>query len=177
MSRADLLSWQVAAEGELRAPQRACPLDAAARTHLAVGQAPAGALPWLAWCYAQPDGTLFPEALEDLLTVQGAQHPGLALLYQGRGHWWQSKTPLLQKLLGGSSFAGPVAALRWDRTPGWCAALQTLAALFLADGVPCLLLDDLTPRLGEKACAPDACLRYLVLLPVPPVTAAELNCA
>jgi hypothetical protein len=53
--------------------------------------------------------------------------------------------------------------------------MQTLAALLLADGVPCLLLDDLTPRLGEDACAPDARLRYLVLLPVPPITAAELS--
>jgi hypothetical protein len=103
----------------------------------------------------------------------GARHPGLALLYQSRGHWWQSKTPLLQKLLGGCRFTGPAQALRGDGAPGWCAAVSTLGALLLADGVPCLLLDDLTPRLGGDAHAPDACFRYLVLLPVPPIPAAE----
>ena len=170
MSRTDLGSWQIAAEGTLRAPQQAWPLDATARMQFAAWQISSGSVAWPGYGYAQPDGTLFPEALDGLLTVAAAAHPGLALLYQGRGHWWQSRTPLLQKLLGACHFAGPVQALRGGITPGWCDAVQTLAALILADGVPVLLLDDLTLRLGEDACAPEACLRYLLLLPIASVS-------
>nr|WP_199066009.1 hypothetical protein [Chromobacterium sp. ASV5] len=162
MARADDLPGRALAEGRLEAAQRAWPLDGIDAAWLEAWLCRADAEPDWRYGYAQENGALFPAALATLLASEAARHPGLALLYQHRGGWRQSKTPLLQKLLAGGGFPGPAYALRAQEA-GWSPAALELAACLLADGVPCLLLDDLTPRLGADPVAPPARLRYLLL--------------